>query len=109
MPCLCAGRTCWPLWRVPFIAGGLRGSCIPAIPLATAALRLVTPPGPHPVPCPPRLGPTLPAGIIDILTPFNARKAAEWLLKRMSFSAPSAVPPDQYAERFKAFLQRIFT
>merc|ERR1739848_954568 len=47
-------------------------------------------------------------GIIDILIPYSARKAAEHAAKSMIHDAYtiSAVPPDVYAERFKDFMTK---
>ncbi|CAD8212359.1 unnamed protein product [Paramecium octaurelia] len=48
-------------------------------------------------------------GIIDILTNFNTKKKIEYCCKRC-FQGPdiSAIPPHQYAERFKRFITNMF-
>ena len=46
-------------------------------------------------------------GIIDILTEYNSKKAAEFYFKRCFYGAGiSAVPPDEYAERFVQFIDK---
>jgi hypothetical protein len=45
-------------------------------------------------------------GVIDFLQPFNIPKRAEWKYKSWKYGEGfSCVPPEQYAERFLAFLE----
>jgi len=47
-------------------------------------------------------------GIIDILTQYNSRKKAEYVFKRItSGKGISAVPPNQYGQRFRKFITSI--
>lgn len=47
-------------------------------------------------------------GIIDILTEYNSRKAAEYYFKSILYGkGVSAVPPDHYAERFINFIDTV--
>lgn len=46
-------------------------------------------------------------GIIDILTGYDTKKAMEFYFKRVFYGPGiSAVPPDQYAERFINFAEQ---
>ena len=46
-------------------------------------------------------------GLIDFLQPFNAKKVIEYRLKSVVYEhgAFSCVPPQEYADRFLAFLE----
>ena len=48
-------------------------------------------------------------GIIDILIPYGARKAAEHAAKSVIHDSEtiSAVPPDQYAARFQNYMEKV--
>eukprot|EP00667_Euglena_gracilis_P007217 EG_transcript_7280 len=48
-------------------------------------------------------------GIIDILTPFNAKRWGEYVYKRVVQSNASCVPPDQYADRFIQSIRTLFS
>jgi 1-phosphatidylinositol-4-phosphate 5-kinase len=49
-------------------------------------------------------------GIIDPLTGFNFQKSIEFGVKRLRWGTTmSCVPPRQYADRFKSFMQQCFS
>jgi 1-phosphatidylinositol-4-phosphate 5-kinase len=48
-------------------------------------------------------------GIIDILTNFSAKKKLEYVAKRVVYGPTvSAIPPQDYAQRFYEFMTKIF-